>query len=111
MAFVASKAAIVIGVKGDATQFTKTMKSVHGSVAGWSRLIMYSFAAIGAGAIKFGAQFEHAMRKTAAITEDPIRALKVLTKEARKMGETTTYSALEAADAMYALCSRWTHHR
>ena len=62
-------------------------------------------AAMGAIAVKVGADFEQAMMNAASVSGATADEIKQMEETARKMGATTVFSAKEAADAMYYMAS------
>lgn len=58
------------------------------------------FAALLIGAVETAANFEVAMSKVQAITRSNSSEMQALTENARMLGETTQFSATQAADAM-----------
>jgi len=61
--------------------------------------------AMGAIALKVGADFEQAMMNAASVSGATADEMKEMEETARKMGATTVFSAKEAADAMYYMAS------
>lgn len=74
-------------------------KAVIGAIAGAAA----SMAAFAAASAVTGAEFEDAITKTAAVSNDGITSIGALTEKARELGATTAYSATEAATAMLDL--------
>lgn len=74
--------------------------TVRDAGAGMSTAITLPLLAVGAGAIKVGADFEKSMKKVQAVTGASEKQFGKLSEEARNLGASTKYSANEVADAM-----------
>lgn len=65
-------------------------------------------AALGTAAVKVAADFEEGMDKVQAISGASASEMEALTEKAKEMGETTTFSARESADALsYMAMAGW----
>ena len=68
-------------------------------------MVTLPILAIGAAAVKMGADFEQSMMNAASVSGATGEELKRMEGIARDMGETTVFSARQAADAMYFMAS------
>ena len=87
------------------------MKATGDKIAGAGRAMMPVSAAVagaGAAAVKTAADFESSMATLQATTGASGKEMQALEKKARKMGQTTQYSASESAEAMnYMAMAGW----
>ena len=105
MSIAATNAHIKILISGDAKRFQGELKSVTNSVKRFAQVAALAMAALGTAIVKTGSDFDQSIRKVSALTDDMSGNLDKLSKAARKMGETTAFSAVQAAEAMYTLVS------
>lgn len=66
----------------------------------WSLFVTTPITAAGGAILAVAGNFEQSMNKVAAISKATGRDLEMLERQARELGETTVYSASQAADAM-----------
>lgn len=80
----------------------QAMARVSSAAAGVRSAMMYTAVAAAplVGAIKVAADFEAGMSKVGAITRASAEDMQKLTAQARELGETTQFTARQAADAM-----------
>lgn len=94
-----------ISVKLLTQQFNKGIKDIQRQIRGVGSFIKGAFAlgsitAFGKQMIQTAMEFEDAMAKVRAVSNASDRELKMMTDEAKKLGETTRYTAIEAAGAL-----------
>jgi len=68
-------------------------------------MVTLPILAVGAAAVKMGADFEQSMMNAASVSGATGEELKRMEGIAREMGETTVFSAKQSADAMYFMAS------
>ena len=99
---------MIVDSKGAATSVRGVERSLAGASTAADRLratLVRAFAVLG-GAVGFGAvvrtiaQFEQSMSTVQAVTGATTEQFRELNEEARRLGETTRFSATEAANAM-----------
>lgn len=94
-----------ISVKLLTQHFNKGIKDIQRQIRGVGSFIKGAFAlgsitAFGKQMMQTAMEFEDAMAKVRAVSNASDRELEMMTDEAKKLGETTRYTALEAAGAL-----------
>jgi TP901 family phage tail tape measure protein len=78
-------------------------KQIDEAITGAFEAAAVAVTAFGAASIKAGVDYDTAMQRVRTITGATGKELQALTDTAREIGRTTTFSAKDAADAMYVL--------
>lgn len=85
--------------------FKKSLKGLKKQLNGFKNFVKSAFAlgsitAFGKQMVQVGKDFEDAMARVKAVSNASARDFKAMQKEAQKLGETTRYTASEAANAL-----------
>jgi TP901 family phage tail tape measure protein len=97
-----------ISLKLIKTQFDKGIKSVKKQLRTFGSFVKGAFAvgtitAFGRKMVEVGSDFENAMARVKAVTNASKKEFTMMQKEAQRLGETTRYTASEAASALETL--------
>lgn len=105
---MSKKQSFQISLKLIQTQFNKGLNNVKKQLRSFGSFVKSAFAlgtvtAFGRKMIQVGADFENAMARVKAVTNATRREFSMMQKEAQRLGETTKYTATEAANALETL--------
>ncbi len=86
------------------TSLTRNLDGMTSRFLTFAKFAVAIFGTIAAGAvIKFGSSFEKSMSGVRAVTSATGRQMEVMTEQARHLGSTTVFTAVQAAEAMEEL--------
>lgn len=94
-----------VSIKLLSQQFSKGIANIQRQIKGVGNFIKGAFAigsitAFGRQMIQVGSQFEDSMARVQAVSNATTEEFKMMQKEAQRLGETTRYTASEAANAL-----------
>lgn len=92
-----------LGVRSFNADVVAMARSVDDQLSSAFRRVTAAATAFGTAATLIGAGFEKRMSEVAAVSQSTAEEMAALTDKAREIGETTAFSASQAADAMISL--------
>ena len=101
----ASAEKLMVHVGADVQGFSRGMNSATDIATKSAKIMVGAFVGVTTAAALIGSKFEKALMETATVANAFGKDLEALEKKARQLGETTAFTATEAAKGMYALAS------
>ncbi len=96
---------LIVRVGSDLRGFRTGMKKATSIATSTAKKMVLAFAAVTTAAALIGSKFEQSLMETATVAQAFGKDLEALEKKARQLGETTAFTATQAAQGMYALAS------
>ncbi len=96
---------LLVRVGADISSYKQKMKKMTSIGVNAAKKLTLAFVGVTTAAALIGSKFEQALVETATVAQAFGKELEALEDKARSLGETTAFTATEAAKGMYALAS------